>query len=112
MTEPFDFEEARRIVDEAYAVETELTDLSEWGKRIDAEIRDGKLARDKEAKERAYAENLRLAALCTKRALMWDGLAAAIDVQDLSVVRSMAEAIRQCAEDAFRRSWEGGCSAE
>jgi hypothetical protein len=110
MTEPFDFEEARRLAERALAIEGELTDLEAWGREIDEDYMFARIKRDREAQERAGEESQRLAALCTRRALMWDGLAAALDVQDLSVVREMTEAICQTAADGFRRL-EGGWSS-
>ena len=79
--EPFDPQEARRLVDDARAVEDEMVSFSD--------IR-------------------RLAGLCSRRALMWETMAAGLDDRDISVVRASADAIRQCAEDAFRRLWDDG----
>jgi hypothetical protein len=81
MGEPFDPREARCLVDDARAVEDEMVSFSD--------IR-------------------RLAGLCSRRALMWETMAAGLDDRDLSVVRASSEAIRQCAEDVFRRLWDDG----
>jgi hypothetical protein len=107
MTEPFDIEQAARLTHEARAVEGELTDVSEWGRKIDAEARDAQLTRDREARERVLAENRRLAELCDRRGLLWQSLADGLDSEDLDVVRTTAQAIRQSAEDEFRRRGEG-----
>lgn len=90
--EPFDADEARRLIEEARAVEDEFSDLPGWGLRA---------AGDREESER-------LARLCSKRALLWSEIAAGLDDRDIARVRASAEAVRQGAEDAFRRSWEPG----
>lgn len=81
--ERFDNGEADRLVNEARAVEDEFADLG---------------ARDREEYER-------LARLCSRRALLWSNIAAALDSGDTSGVRASAEAVRQSARDAFLRSW-------
>jgi hypothetical protein len=90
MHEPFDAFEARRIIEEARAVEDEFSDLPGWGRRV---------GEDREERER-------LALLCSKRALLWSGIAAGLDARDMGEVRASAEAVRQGAEDAFRRLWD------
>lgn len=103
--EPFDLEEASRLILGTKAIEDEFTNLSEWGRKIDAEIRDGRLAGDREAEDRAFAESQRLAALCDRRAALWGAMAVGLDARDLATLRASAEAIQQCAHDAFRRAW-------
>ena len=103
MTEPWNQEEATRLTIEAGCIETEFLDTEEMGARIDAEIRDGLLTRDGAAQEKALAENRRLAELCLARQRLWRGLGEALEVRDISLVRAKAEAIRQTAEDTFRR---------
>lgn len=105
MHESFDIEEARRTILETKAIEDEFTNLAEWGQKIDAEIRDGRLAGDREAQDRALAESRHLAALCDRRAALWGAMAIGLDVRDLATLRASAEAIQQCAHDAFRRAW-------
>jgi hypothetical protein len=103
LSEPWDQEEANRLTGEANDIEMEFLDVSEWGRRIDAELRDGRLARDEAAVERALAENRRLAELCRRRSRLWEDLAAALEERDLGKLRVKAEVIRQPAEDQFRR---------
>jgi|SRR5215211_373594 len=110
MAEHFDIEEARRLAHKALAIESELTDLEAWGRRIDEDYMFARIKRDREAQDRAGEESRRLAALCSRRALLWDGLAAGLDVEDLSVVREMTEAICQSAADGFRRLESGWCA--
>jgi hypothetical protein len=106
--EPFDMTEARRLADAAKAVEDEFLDLPEMGRKVDAEIRDAKLAGDKGAKERAYAENSRVADLCARRGQLWTAMADALDAQDIGAFRTTAETIMETAQDEFRRRWSGG----
>ncbi len=107
--ERFDFEEASRMILEAKSIEEELTDLPGWGRRIDEAYMFARIKRDHEAQDRASEESEWLARLCSRRALMWEGMAAGLDAQDISVVRASAQAIIAAAEDAFRRvSSEGG----
>ncbi len=108
MDELFDAQEAARLAEEAKAVEDEFIDLPEWGLKVEAEIEDSKLANDEEAWDRAVEEAQRLAAVCRRRANLWQTMASGMDFEDLSVVRANADAIRQVAADEFRRSWEGG----
>ncbi len=79
--EPFDPREARRLVDDARAVEDEMV---------------------------SFSDIHHLAGLCSRRALMWETMAAGLDDRDISAVRASADTIRQCAQDAFRRAWKGG----
>jgi hypothetical protein len=106
--DPFDPQEARRLIYEAKAIEEELTDLPGWGRRVDEAYMLARIERDREAQDRAGEESQWLARLCSRRALMWEGMAAGLDAQEISVVRTSAQAIRQCAEDAFKRSWDDG----
>ncbi len=108
MTEAFD-REAQKLVLGAKALEEELTDLSGWGRRIDEGYMLARLRRDRQAQDAAGAESRRLSDLCAKRGLLWQTLSEGLDQQDIEAVRTAAAAIRQSAEDAFRRmegEWE------
>jgi hypothetical protein len=103
LREPWDADAANRLTGEANDVEMEFLDVSEWGRKIDAELRDGRLARDEAAQERALAKNRRLAELCSRRARLWEALADALEERDLGRLRMQVEVIKQSAQDAFRR---------
>jgi hypothetical protein len=103
LTEPWDFEEANRLTSEAFAIESEYIDVQAWGERIDEAYMYARVCRDRQAQDCAGEESRRLAELCTRRAQLWEALAAGLDARDISVVRAKVEVIKQTAADQFRR---------